>query len=87
MKLRILLSAMSTIALASHLAAAQAPAGTPAGANGQCNDGSYSMDAKKQGACRGHKGIKTWFFASAATPAAPAAKAAPSTPAPGSGSA
>ncbi len=65
---------VAALTLTALAASAQTPAGAPAGANGQCNDGSYSMDAKKQGACRGHKGIKTWFVAAAA----PAPAAAPS---------
>ena len=68
----------------TQLCMAQAPAGAPAGATAICNDGTYFTGATKQGGCRGHKGIKTWFGAAAAAPAAaPAAKAAPaSKPAP-----
>jgi hypothetical protein len=80
MKTAIRLMAVATGILAAHVAMAQAPAGS----TGQCKDGTYSTASSKQGACRGHQGVKEWY-ATAAAPAAaakPAAPAAAATPAP-----
>jgi hypothetical protein len=74
----IRLMAVATGLLAVQVAVAQAPAGS----TGQCKDGTYSTAASKQGACRGHQGVKEWYAeapaAAAKTPAtAPAPVAAP----------
>lgn len=66
------------LGLAAFAAQAQVPADAPAGTTVQCKDGSYASPDAKAGACRGHKGIKTWFGkGAAAAPAAAAAAAAP----------
>lgn len=79
MKLHALLVA-ACFAGSFVVAQAQAPADAPAGSTVQCKDGSFASPDTKAGACRGHKGIKTWFgkAASAAAPAV-AAAAAPAT--------
>jgi hypothetical protein len=88
MKTMTRLMAVAAGLLAVQVAMAQAPAGS----TGQCKDGTYSTAASKQGACRGHQGVKEWYAAgapaaAAKTPApapmpAPAAAPAAKTPAP-----
>src|SRR5271154_5682112 len=74
MKTAIRLMAVAMGLLVAEVGLAQAPAGS----TGQCKDGTYSTAASKQGACRGHQGVKEWY---AAAPAAAATPAAPATPA------
>lgn len=67
------------------MAQATPPAGAPAGATGQCKDGTYWTGATKRGACHGHKGVQDWYGGSgsaAPATAAPAATAAAPAPAP-----
>ncbi len=72
MKTALRLMAFATGLLAMQVAIAQAPAG----ATGQCKDGTYTTSASKSGACHGHQGIKEWFATSApAAATAPAAAA------------
>jgi len=69
---------MTSVGVYAKDTAAPAPAGTPAGSTGLCNDGSYWTGATKKGACKGHKGVKDWY----ATAGAPAAAAPAVAPAP-----
>ncbi len=75
-------TAIRWMAVAAGLFAVQvAIAQAPAGSTGQCKDGSYTSAASKQGACKGHQGIKEWYAAeapaAAKTTAAPAPVTAP----------
>ncbi len=85
MKLRHILALAFAASFANAFAAT--PAAAPSGSTALCKDGTYFSGAQKQGACRGHKGIKDWYgeasakkdepVAAKTTAAAPAATASP----------
>lgn len=81
MKLGLVKTALMGLILIPCTLMAQVPASAPAGTTGKCKDGTFTSAAKKQGACRGHKGIDTWYAADTA-PAGSSAKSAAATPAP-----
>jgi hypothetical protein len=75
MKTAIRLIAAATVLMAAQVAVAQ---GRAPGSTGQCKDGTYTSAASKQGACRGHQGVKDWYVAT--TPAASKTSAVPPAP-------
>lgn len=80
------LLAVPAVYAQSSAPAASGDSAAPAGSTGQCKDGSYTSNATKRGACKGHKGVKEWYAAGGASSSktaavAPTAAAASAVPA------
>jgi hypothetical protein len=59
----LLASITTTLALVAGAAYAEPPPiGAPAGATGQCNDGTWAASTSRSEACRDHQGVKTWYL-------------------------
>lgn len=78
MKRNLWIAAMFAIVVVPVAAIAQAPAGS----TGQCKDGTYTSAASKSGACRGHKGVQTWFADSGSAAKTPKTAKTATAPAP-----
>ena len=74
MKAKISFAIVTGLMIVGSAVYAQSPAGAPAGTTGKCKDGSYTSQATKLGACRGHKGVDTWYASAPSSTPAPAAK-------------
>ncbi|HEY0264289.1 MAG TPA: DUF3761 domain-containing protein [Granulicella sp.] len=81
MKRILILPALAIGLLAHSPLSAQdtTPPQRPENATGLCRDGSYTTEAARNSACKGHHGVRQWFPATPAPepPPAPAAASAP----------